>query len=167
MWYHNYTEIREVTIMIIIDITKNIQKVQAKNPMRKFSDIAEWALADYYNIERHMHDSKSDSEGADVEVENENLYISVKTARWTLVSGKKGFDTMDTIWENYENTTRSNMHAYIAKNGIAYMMNINEWKNFVYKFAGLERDSKKNGGNWKIRGRRESQKMLDYLALMA
>lgn len=153
--------------MTIIDITKNIQKIQAKNPMRKFSDIAEWALADYYNIERHMHDSKSDSEGADVEVENENLYISVKTARWTLVSGKKGFDTMDAIWENYENTTRSNMHAYITQSGIAYMMNINEWKKFVYEFAGLERDSKKNGGHLKIRGRKESQRMLNYLALMA
>ena len=149
--------------MKIIDINKNIARVQAKNPNRKFSDVAEWALADYYGIERHMHDSKSDSEGADVEVENENLYISVKTARFTLVSGKAGFDTMETIWNEYENTTKSNLHAYIAKNGIAYMMTRDEWKKFVYRFAGLERESAKNGGYWKIRGRHESKALMAYL----
>lgn len=152
--------------MTIFNIINNIEKVQALNPNRKFSDIAEWALADYYNIERHMHDSKSFDKGSDVEAKN-GLNISVKTSHFTLFTGTAECQDMDSIWEIYERRTHSNQFAYVSQIGTVYMMTLSEFKRFVYANATVERDSKKNGGNLKIRGRKESQKMLDYLALMA
>ena len=43
------------------------------------------------------------------------------------------------------------------------MMNINEFEQFVYMFGRTERESEKNGGAMKIRCRKESRKMVEWL----
>jgi hypothetical protein len=53
--------------------------------------------------------------------------------------------------------------VYGTKNGKAYMMNMDEFKEFVYSFCSLGRESKKNGGACKIKCRSESKKMLQWL----
>ena len=52
----------------------------------------------------------------------------------------------------------------MSKAGECYEMNLPEFKQFVYAFCHTERESEKNGGAMKIRCRKESKKMLAWLA---
>ena len=78
----------------------------------------------------------------------------------SLCEGREGFDE---IWSLYAERVHSNMFAYVTLTGTVYMMNIDEFKSFVYAFCRTERESEKNGGAMKIRCRKESAKMLRWL----
>ena len=127
----------------------------------------EWALCAYYKVTRTAHDSLAYDKGSDLDV-NEK-HISIKASAFTLMAGGlcEGRDTFDGIWNLYAERVHSNCFAYITADFTVYEMNLDEFKEFVYKFAHTERESEKNGGALKIRLRKESGKMLKWLADMA
>lgn len=123
----------------------------------------EWAVCRYYGICRTKHDSSAYDVDSDVNFGEK--HISVKAEKFTLMSGKlcNGEETFDGIWALYESKVHSNTFAYVTKDGCVYEMNIHEFKEFVYEFCRLERESSKNGGYMKIRCRCESKYMIEWL----
>lgn len=130
----------------------------------KLSEAAEWALCARYGIERTKHDSKPYDEASDVDAGD--VRISVKTSSFTLMAGSRceGRKDFDAIWELYAAKVHSNWFAYVTQDGICYMMSLDEFKELVYMFCMLTRDSTKNGGLPKIQARKETKKMRKWLA---
>lgn len=143
--------------------TTTLTRVSAKNE----GDAREWSVCAYMGVERSLHDSKAYDKDSDCVCGD--MRISVKASAFTLMAGSlcEGLTDFDSIWNLYESKTHSNTFAYVTKDFIMYMMNLAEFKRFVYEFCGLERESEKNGGALKIRCRKESGKMLKWLANMA
>lgn len=133
----------------------------------KLSDAAEWALCARYGITRTAHDSSAYDRDSDVNAGD--IRISVKTSAFTLMAGSlcEGREDFDGIWNLYAERVHSNRFAYVSKAGECYEMNLPEFKQFVYAFCRTERESEKNGGAMKIRCRKESKKMLAWLAAKA
>lgn len=124
----------------------------------------EWALCRHYMVERTSHDNLAYDKGSDLDVADK--HISIKASAFTLMAGSlcEGRETFDGIWELYEERVHSNTFAYVTADYTVYEMNLTEFKQFVYQFAKTERESEKNGGQMKIRLRKETQKMLAWLA---
>lgn len=143
--------------------TANLPRI----PAAHIADAKEWAVAALMGVTRTKHDSKAYDKDSDVVAGN--MRISVKSSAFTLMAGSlcEGLTSFDSIWNLYESKTHSNTFAYVTADFIAYMMNLDEFKQFVYNFCHLERESEKNGGAMKIRCRKESGKMLKWLANMA
>lgn len=143
-----------------------VEKIDLRLAAR-VSDAAEWALCAKHGIKRMKHDSSAYDRDSDVNAGDTR--ISVKTSAFTLMAGSlcEGLEDFDSIWNLYESRVHSNMFAYVTLQGLCYMMNIAEFKSFVYAFCKTERESEKNGGAMKIRCRKESGKMLRWLADMA
>lgn len=140
--------------------TYTIERIDHKN-----AGIArEWALCRYYGVERVAHDSGAYDKDSDCNAAGK--HISVKASAFTLMSGSlcEGLEDFDSIWNLYESRTHSDTVAYVTTEYRVYEMNIAEFKKFVYMFAHTERESEKNGGQMKIRLRKESAKMLKWLA---
>lgn len=131
------------------------------------ADAKEWAVAALMGVTRTKHDSKAYDKDSDVVAGN--MRVSVKSSAFTLMAGSlcEGLTDFDSIWNLYESKTHSNTFAYVTADFTAYMMNLAEFKQFVYSFCKLERESEKNGGAMKIRCRKESGKMLKWLAEQA
>lgn len=141
--------------------TYTIERMENKN-----AGIArEWALCHYYMVERTSHDNLAYDKGSDLDTAD-GKHISIKASAFTLMSGSlcEGRNTFDDIWALYAERVHSNTFAYITADFTVYEMNLDEFKCFVYAFARTERDSEKNGGALKIRLRKESGKMLKWLA---
>ena len=144
-------------------LTYAINRVENKN-----AGIArEWALCRHYMVERTSHDSLAYDKGSDLDAAGK--HISIKASAFTLMSGAlcEGIEDFDGIWNLYESRVHSDTFVYITADFTVYEMNIDEFKQFVYAFAHTERESEKNGGQVKIRLRKESGKMLKWLADMA
>lgn len=143
-----------------------VEKIDLRLAAR-VSDAAEWALCAEYGIKRAKHDSSAYDRDSDVNAGE--VRISVKTSAFTLMAGSlcEGLEDFDSIWNLYERRVHSNMFAYVTLDGYCYMMDIAEFKSFVYQFCKTERESAKNGGAVKIRCRKESGKMLAWLAAQA
>ena len=124
---------------------------------------AEIAYAKACGESVHTFDHVPYDKGSDVNAGSR--HISVKSSGFTLMSGSlcEGRNSFDAIWELYEMKVASNEWTYITKDGKAYEMDLNEFKNFVYEFCTTEKESAKNGGFMKIRCRKESKKMLRWL----
>lgn len=137
----------------------NIAAVENMN----HGDACEYALCKHYNINRESHDHSSYNKNSDIVVNDKN--ISVKSDGFTLMSGSlcKGLNTFGEIWNLFEQTTHSNVFAYITKSFTVYEMDINEFKLFMFIFGRVERESEKNGGQLKIRCKKESKKMERWL----
>ena len=125
----------------------------------------EWALCRHYMVERTSHDSLAYDKGSDLDTAD-GKHISIKASAFTLMAGSlcEGRDTFDGIWALYAERVHSNIFAYVTADFTVYEMNLDEFKCFVYTFAHTERESEKNGGGLKIRLRKESGKMLKWLA---
>lgn len=134
---------------------------------RNAGDAREWALCRHYMVERTAHDSGAYDRDSDINAGDK--HISVKASAFTLMSGNlcEGLETFDGIWNLYATRVHSNTFAYVTVDYTVYEMNLDEFKKFVYTFCRLERESEKNGGALKIRCRKESGKMLKWLADMA
>ena len=130
-------------------------------------DRRECALALHMGQKWEHHDSKPYHIASDVEAGD--MHISVKASAFTLMSGTmtEGRDNLEDILALYMERTHSNTVAYIAADFTAYLMNMVEFTKFVRTFCYVERDSEKNGGGYKVRCRKESGKMLRWLANMA
>ena len=113
---------------------------------------------------RAKHDSSDYRKSSDIVLGER--HISVKSSAFTLMSGNmcEGISDFDGIWNLYERNTHSNEFAYVTEDFIAYFMSLAEFKKFVYAFCRVERESEKNGGQMKIRCRKESKKMVEWLA---
>jgi len=141
--------------------TYTIERMNHKN-----AGIArEWALCRYYMVERTAHDSLAYDKGSDLDTAD-GKHISIKASAFTLMSGAlcEGIEDFDGIWNLYAERVHSDTFAYITADFTVYEMNLDEFKCFVYTFAHTERESEKNGGQVKIRLRKESGKMLKWLA---
>ena len=144
-------------------ITYTIERLNHKN-----AGIArEWALCHYYKVERTAHDSLAYDKGSDLDAAGK--HISIKASAFTLMCSNlcEGREDFDGIWNLYAERVHSDTFAYITADFTVYEMNLGEFKRFVYAFAHTERESEKNGGQVKIRLRKESGKMLRWLADMA
>lgn len=141
-------------------ITYTIQHINHKN-----AGIArELALCHHYNIERTAHDNIPYDKDSDLNACGK--HISVKASAFSLMAGNlcEGREDFDGIWNLYAERVHSDTFAYITADFTVYEMNLAEFKQFVYTFAHTERESEKNGGAVKIRLRKESGKMLKWLA---
>ena len=143
--------------------TFQITAVTARNA----GDAREWALCNYFGCDRCKHDAAAYDKASDLSVNG--MDISIKASAFTLMSGNlcDGRDTFDGIWELFAERTHSNRFAYITNDFTVYMMNLGEFERFVRTFCRTERESEKNGGAMKIRCRKESAKMLAWLAAEA
>ena len=128
---------------------------------------AEHDLCAYKGIVRTTHDHTDYRTSSDICVGNQ--HISVKSSGATLMSGNmcEGETTFDGIWNVYKRNTNSNVWAYVTADRRVYEMNMAEFERFLRTFGRVERESEKNGGQMKIRLRKESKKMLGWLANMA
>ena len=141
----------------------NLPRIDARNE----GDAREWSVCAFMGVRRAIHDSKAYDKDSDCVAGN--MRISVKSSAFTLMAGSlcEGLTDFDSIWNLYESKTHSNAFAYVTADFTMYMMNLSEFKQFVYRFCRLERESEKNGGAMKIRCRKESGKMLKWLAEQA
>jgi len=142
--------------------TSNIMRF-APAGVKNNGDRREWAVCAHMGVDRVHHDSGAYDRDSDVNVGN--LHISVKSSAFTLMSGAlcEGLEDFDSIWALYKSKTHSNTFAYVDEDFNLYLMNMEEFEKFVYAFCKTERESEKNGGAMKIRCRKESQKMRDWL----
>jgi len=127
----------------------------------------EWGICSHYGITRVAHDHASYDKDSDVNAAGKHM--SVKASKFTLMSGSlcEGRTTFDGIWELFAERTHSDHFVYGTKDGRAYEMDMTEFKQFVYEFCTVEKESAKNGGASKIRCRAESKKMLQWLEARA
>lgn len=90
--------------------------------------------------------------------------MSVKANRFTLASAKVlTGDTWEEMINNFFQMTASKVFAYVTKEMVAYMMNADEFREFLLLFTFLDKESTKNGGGYKVRAKEESKKMLAWL----
>ena len=127
----------------------------------------EWTVCAYAGIERTTHAHAPYDKDSDVNVGNR--HISIKASKFTLMSGTlcEGKSEFNDIWELYSTEAHSNEWCYMTEAYTAYFMGKEEFKQFVYEFCHVEKDSEKNGGHYKIRCAKETQKMLQWLEARA
>lgn len=125
-----------------------------------FGQHAEQALAYTLMGEIRLHGHTNFFEDSDIP----EYAMSVKAGGFTLASGSINMgDTFDEKWQDFRNRVVSKEFAFVTHDMVAYIMNIDEFESFVYAWCKLERESEKNGGGMKIRCKKESQKMIDWL----
>lgn len=111
------------------------------------------------------HDGLAFDGGSDVEYMG--MHISVKARHFTLMAGTmcEGKTTLPEIWEVYARRTHSNRFAYVV-NETAYIMDMNEFHEFVMEFCEIERESnhsdRKGTGSVKVRGKRCENRMVRW-----
>jgi len=144
----------------------NIMRFAPAN-VKNNGDRREWAVCAYEGVQRVKHDSTAYDKDSDVNAGNR--HISIKASKFTLMSGSlcEGRTSFDAIWELYATKKHSNEWCYMTEDFTAYYMNLDEFKSFVYEFCGVEKESAKNGGAYKIRCKAESKKMLQWLEARA
>lgn len=127
----------------------------------------EWTVCAYAGIERTKHDRTPYDKGSDVEIGTR--HISIKASKFTLMSGSlcEGKTEFTDIWELYSRKVHSNEWCYMTEDFTAYFMGKDEFKEFVYKFCKVEKESQKNGGYSKIRCKEETAEMREWLRARA
>ena len=127
----------------------------------------EWTVCAYEGIKRESHDHTAYDKDSDVNVGSR--HISIKASKFTLMSGSlcEGETEFDAIWNLYSRKCHSNEWCYMTENFTAYYMSKEEFKQFVYEFCTTEKESAKNGGQVKIRCRKETKKMVEWLEARA
>jgi hypothetical protein len=119
----------------------------------------EQALAFTLTGEIRKHDHVPFHMGSDIPEFN----MSVKSSGFTLASGKINMgETMDEKLADFFGRVHSDKFAYVTVSMVAYIMDRNEFEQFLRTFAYMDRDSQKNGGLLKVKCRKESQKMLKW-----
>ena len=123
----------------------------------------EWALCNYFGVPRTKHDSVPFNKGSDLIAQG--MKISIKASDFTLMAGNlcHGYTDFDDIWNVFETESHSDTFAYITNNYDVFLMNMDEFKTLVYTFCTIAKESSKNGGKTKIRCRKESAKMREWL----
>lgn len=119
----------------------------------------EQALAFTLTGEIRKHDHVPFHMGSDIPEFN----MSVKSSGFTLASGKINMgETMDEKLADFFGRVHSDKFAYVTVSMVAYIMDRNEFEQFLRTFGYMDRDSQKNGGLLKVKCRKESKKMLKW-----
>lgn len=119
---------------------------------------AEQSLRYFLHGYTTAHDSRRFDEASDID------NISVKSARFTLVQGGLlNGSELEPMVDDYFSRVHSTEFAYVARDFTVYMMNAEEFREFLMTFCTVERDSYKNGGKLKVRARSESKRMVEWL----
>lgn len=119
---------------------------------------AEQSLRYFLHGYTTAHDSRRFDEASDID------NISVKSAHFTLVQGGLlNGSELEPMIDDYFSRVHSTEFAYVARDFTVYMMNAEEFREFLMTFCTVERDSHKNGGKLKVRARSESKKMVEWL----
>lgn len=132
--------------------------------VKNHGDRCEWAVCDFFGTHRAAHDSGSYNRGSDLQTAMHGY--SIKASGFSLMSASlcEGRNTFAGIWNLYADRVHSDRFVYVTKTEMAYEMNLQEFGEFIHEFGYLEKESTKNGGGLKIRCRKESKKMLAWLA---
>jgi hypothetical protein len=94
--------------------------------------------------------------------------MSVKSSAFTLASANVNHgDTFEEKLADFKARVHSKWFAYVTKDLIAYVMDLPTFERFVRTFCALDHESTQNGGGAKIKCRKESKKMLEWLASQA
>lgn len=128
----------------------------------------EWALCRAFGIERIKHDSVRFDKGSDIELDD-GRNISVKYGGFSLMAGSccEGETTMEGIWNVYERRVHSNWFAYVTETYEVFLMNLAEFKEFIMTFGKVQRESKANGGQLKVKCDKETKKRVAWLMARA
>lgn len=119
---------------------------------------AEQSLRYFLHGYTTAHDSRRFDEASDID------NISVKSAHFTLVQGGLlNGSELEPMVDDYFSRVHSTEFAYVARDFTVYMMNAEEFREFLMTFGTVERDSYKNGGKLKVRARSESKRMVEWL----
>lgn len=119
---------------------------------------AEQSLRYFLHGYTTAHDSRRFDEASDID------NISVKSAHFTLVQGGLlNGSELEPMVDDYFSRVHSTEFAYVARDFTVYMMNAEEFREFLMTFCTVERDSYKNGGKLKVRARSESKRMMNWL----
>ena len=129
-----------------------------------FGQHAEQNLAYHLTGEIRRHDRVAYDKGSDIPEYN----LSVKSSAFTLMSGTACMaQDFNGIIDEYFSKVASKHIAYVTKNFNVFVMNLDEFKSFLYQFARLEKDSEKNGGRYKVKMRKETSAMCEWLMARA
>lgn len=106
---------------------------------------------------------KPDHVAFDIDSDIPECGISVKSARFTLVSASAlTATTFEGQLAEYAERVHSREIAYVTKSDIAYIMTLPEFITFCTLFCTRQKESEKNGGGYKVRCKTESKKMLAW-----
>ena len=120
----------------------------------------EQALAFTLTGEIRLHDHVAFDKDSDIP----EYAMSVKSSGFTLASAKVNHgDTFEEKLNDFMNRVHSEKFAYVSFDMVAYIMTKEIFEKFVRTFCYLDRESKKNGGGIKIKCRKETQKMIEWL----
>lgn len=87
------------------------------------------------------------------------LNYQIKSARATVCKG--------TDLKAYLDIDASSEYIYADNDGTAWVMNREEYESFCTEFGSVQADSRKNGGDLKIRLKSESKAMKEWLKARA
>ena len=87
------------------------------------------------------------------------LNYQIKSARATVCKG--------TDLKAYLDLDASSEYIYADNDGTAWIMNREEYESFCTEFGSVQADSRKNGGDLKIRLKSESKAMKEWLKARA
>ena len=88
--------------------------------------------------------------------------LSVKSYHFTLASDLKG-DTYEEMKADFFARCHSTYFAYVTRSQLVYIMNAEQFSEFIDLFHELDRTSTPNGNKIVIRGKREPKTMLEWL----
>lgn len=138
----------------------HIKVTEIERQYANFGNHAEQCLTYMLTGELRTHDHIRYDKGSDIP----EFHMSVKSAKFTLMSGNLcESQDFDGIVEEFFQKTASEQFAYVTQDMIAYIMTATEFKEFVYNFCRLERESSQNGGRYKVKMRMESKKVIEFL----
>lgn len=120
----------------------------------------EQALAFTLTGEIRKHDHVPFDKDSDIPEYN----MSVKSSGFTLASAKVNHgETFEEKVTDFFARVHSTIFAYVANDFTAYLMDKTTFEKFIRTFGRLDRESKKNGGGFKVKCLKESQKMIEWL----
>lgn len=138
----------------------HIKVTEIERQYANFGNHAEQCLTYMLTGELRTHDHIRYDKGSDIP----EFHMSVKSAKFTLMSGNLcESQDFDGIVEEFFQKTASEQFAYITQDMVAYIMTATEFREFVYNFCRLERESSQNGGRYKVKMRMESKKVIEFL----
>lgn len=138
----------------------HIKVTELSRQYANFGNHAEQCLTYMLTGELRAHDHIRFDKGSDIP----EYHMSVKSAKFTLMSGSLcESQDFDGIVEEFFQKTVSEQFAYVTQDMVAYIMTATEFKEFIYNFCRLERESSSNGGRYKVKMRMESKKVIEFL----
>ena len=141
---------------------KMIKVVEIERKYKNFGQHAEQALAYTLTGQLRTHDHVSFMNGSDIP----EYEMSVKSAKFSLMNGNLcESQEFDGIVEEFFAKTASKCFAYVTQQMECYVMDANEFRQFINLFCGVARESTKNGGRRKVQMRSESKRVIEWLSM--